>query len=392
MKIKFPLYILLFSITLKAFSQKTEVFSDEIIIDFSRKIMEINWIVPRMDTINVAENSFIVNFELKTHNEVNIINFFINGSPDNSAYESVRNINETNNEYHLNCKKEIKFKEGINEIIIAVKDAKENKQIFQRNIFIILKNSIKDLVRNDYALIFATNLYSEWNSLENPIPDAQTISDELSNNYGYKVELLKNPTQQDIMLKIKEYAKKSFNQLDQLFIFFAGHGQFDESYGQGYIVCADSKKNDEAKTTYIPHSVLRNAIDNIPVQHILLVMDVCYGGTFDPVITRSDSRGDDEIYKEQSPVAYLNRKLKFKTRKFITSGAKEYVSDGIPGRHSPFARKFIEALRSYGGTDEFLTLPELYEWLDKIIPIPKAGSFGTDEPGSNYIFIAGKND
>ena len=72
----------------------------------------------------------------------------------------------------------------------------------------------------------------------------------------------------------------------------------------------------------------------------------------------------------------------------MTSGGKEYVSDGIPGMHSPFSRKFLEALRSYGGSDEFLTLNELNTFLERIIPEPKAGSFGSDVPGSDFVFIS----
>jgi len=35
-----------------------------------------------------------------------------------------------------------------------------------------------------------------------------------------------------------------------------------------------------------------------------------------------------------------------------------------------------------------VTLPELYNWLEKLTPEPRVGSFGTDEPGSDFIFVA----
>ena len=60
---------------------------------------------------------------------------------------------------------------------------------------------------------------------------------------------------------------------------------------------------------------------------------------------------DDELDQFE----YINRKLKLKTRKFLTSGGKEYVSDGRPGQHSPFVRKLLEAIRSYGGDDSVLS-------------------------------------
>ena len=83
-------------------------------------------------------------------------------------------------------------------------------------------------------------------------------------------------------------------------------------------------------------------------------MDVCFGGTIDPLLARS--RSVEKIYAETTETEYLVRKLSKRTRKFLTSGSKEYVSDGIRGKHSPFAAKFVQALREVGGgTDRILT-------------------------------------
>jgi len=115
-------------------------------------------------------------------------------------------------------------------------------------------------------------------------------------------------------------------------------------------------------------------------------MDACFGGTFDPFIRSSSHRGggmDDELEQFE----YINRKLKLKTRKFLTSGGKEYVSDGRPGQHSPFVRKLLEAIRSYGGNDSVLTLTEIKSFVEKIDPEPRFGEFGTNQPGSDFIFV-----
>ena len=54
----------------------------------------------------------------------------------------------------------------------------------------------------------------------------------------------------------------------------------------------------------------------------------------------------------------------------------------------PFAAKILEALRNYGGNDKIITLPELMVYLEKINPEPRTGSFGDDEPGSDFVFVA----
>jgi hypothetical protein len=78
----------------------------------------------------------------------------------------------------------------------------------------------------------------------------------------------------------------------------------------------------------------------------------------------------------------------YKTRKFLTSGGKQYVSDGIPGQHSPFAKAFIEALRYKGGRDGILTLSEITPFVEKLKITPRAGEFGDNAPGSDFVFVA----
>jgi uncharacterized caspase-like protein len=241
--------------------------------------------------------------------------------------------------------------------------------------------------RTDYALIIATNEYNDWTDLTNPVNDAKAIATELQENYGYKVETLYNATKSQIVTKIREYAKKNYGTDDQLFIFIAGHGQFDEIGKDGYIVAKDSKLNDDTYDTYIPFSVLRTTIDNNPAKHVFVTMDVCFGGTFDQAIAK---RGDDrdQMYTDIPQNEYISKKLKFKTRIYMTSGGKQYVPDGRPGKHSPFASKFLEALRGYGGTYRVLTASKIWLSVETAKPEPKFGTFGDNEPGSEFVFQA----
>jgi len=237
----------------------------------------------------------------------------------------------------------------------------------------------------DYALIIATNDYTEMPNLINPLFDAKTIADELSNSYNFEVELVTNPSKTEILSSIRNYGKKMYGDEDQLFIFIAGHGEFDNVFNDGYIVAKDSRKEDEIKSTYISHSSLRTIVNSIPCKHIFLTMDVCFGGTFDPYTARSRGFGEyTSVDKEQ----YIKRKMKYKTRLYLTSGGKEYVPDGRPNYHSPFARRFIAALRSYGGEDGILTYTEMMSFVEKTTPEPRTGEFGDNEPGSDFLFIA----
>ena len=89
---------------------------------------------------------------------------------------------------------------------------------------------------------------------------------------------------------------------------------------------------------------------------------------------------------------YLVRKLTKRTRKFLTSGSREYVPDGAPGKNSPFASKFILALREIGGgSGRILTLAELNNYFQRLQTEARYGGFGSDDPASDFVFVAKKN-
>ena len=234
--------------------------------------------------------------------------------------------------------------------------------------------------------MFATNVYDYYTDLVNPVLDAQTIAAELGESYGVVSEVVVNPTLSETASLIREFASQNYEPEDNLMIFFAGHGIYDEIFKEGYVISRDSRTDDLGKTSYLSHSNLRTMINNINCPHIFLVMDVCFGGTFDPHLA-SMHRGVPAAYADISAEEFVDRKLKYKTRLYITSGGKEYVPDGRPGFHSPFARRFIESLRYYGGEDGVLTTSEILQYVEKVNPQPRFGEFGDNEPGSDFILV-----
>jgi hypothetical protein len=237
-----------------------------------------------------------------------------------------------------------------------------------------------------YALMFATNVYDYYSDLVNPVLDAQTIGAELSESYGVVSEVVVNPTLNEIASTLRDFATRSYQPEDNLMVFFAGHGIYDEVFKEGYVISRDSRMDDVGKTSYLSHSNLRTMVNNIACPHIFLVMDVCFGGTFDPHLAALH-RGSAVQYADITTREFVQRKLKYKTRLYLTSGGKEYVPDGRPGFHSPFARRFIESLRYYGGDDGVLTASEILQFVEKVNPQPRFGEFGDNEPGSDFILV-----
>jgi hypothetical protein len=85
---------------------------------------------------------------------------------------------------------------------------------------------------------------------------------------------------------------------------------------------------------------------------------------------------------------FIRRTLQFTTRQYLTSGGKQYVPDGRPGHHSPFASRLIDALRKTATSGGILTLAKLKSAVETLDPQPRAGGFGDDEPGSDFLFVA----
>jgi hypothetical protein len=242
-------------------------------------------------------------------------------------------------------------------------------------------------IGKNFALFFATDKYDEWNELVNPINDARTIKKELETNFGFTVEMIEGPTYQQIFEKLNEYAEKKFEDNDQLLVFFAGHGDFEDKTKEGFIVAKDTKapSKDKGRITYVSYPRLYQFVDNFPCRHTLLMMDACFSGTFDKRIAMA-SRGSDDEAMLSNP-DFIQQTMQYKTRRYITSGGKVYVGDGKPGAHSPFARQFLAVLRTYGGKEKIINLSKIIVGIERLQPQPCIDEFGTNEPGSDFFFI-----
>lgn len=340
----------------------------------------IVWQWPEQISSEVPEGKVIIKAGIKSTQKLKQVELYVNGRIP-PVDRGIGIAPATNFDYTI--EKQVTLTTGSNEIKIMAEN--ESGVITTESRVVNVKEAVI-AQRTDYALIIATNEYDEWDDLINPVFDATTIGDELKENYGYKVDMVLNPTKSELLRKLREYNSMNFLPNDQLFIFIAGHGKFDDLIKDGYLVCKDSKKVDETHESYLPFSYLRTAIDNNPSRHVFLVMDACFGGTFDQAIAKRG--GDDNMYTEITQDEYINKKLKYKTRLYLTSGAKEYVPDGRAGKHSPFASKLIESLRGYGGKNKVLTSQQVFWYVERVRPEPRFGTFGDNEPGSEFVFVA----
>lgn len=369
----------------QGFSDKTNAIQ----LDFTKpvvatKLPNISWTSPRAEVSNSVEEKISVQAEINSDIKLKTVRVELSSGGETR----IRQIALGTSDFSKSITQPMTLMPGENTVKIFVENEKGGI-VSSSRVVLSGKDAIADAVdinRKDYALLFATDNYENWNDLVNPINDARTIAQILKDKYKFEVELIENPTLEEINSKLVDYNTKRFNPQDQLFIFFAGHGYFDQTLKEGFLVASNSLKNDPGMTSYMSHLLLRERINNMKAEHIFLAMDACFGGSFDPVLAKS--RGED-VLDEAADKQYLVKKLTKRTRKFLTSGSIEYVSDGVAGKHSPFAEKFILALKEIGGgTGRILSLLELHPYFLKLASEPRFGSFGSDDPASDFVFVA----
>jgi hypothetical protein len=389
MKIRafFTFALLLGGVALFAQDRSSARSQGQVYLDFKSLPATITWVEPAEVGTTVKEKILNLKVGIEAENEILSAVIYVNDVPL-EARLGFKKTNSLADRFDKFIDREITLTDGVNNIKLVVTNA--DGTMVEQSISVMKEVDVVASLENnrkDYALVFGTNEYSEWDPLTNPVFDAETIAEELKDNYGFEVDVVLNATKAEMEQKLVALYDRSYQENDQLLIFFAGHGNFDERTTRGFIVASDSKLSDPTGSSYLSYSNLRDLVDNVNCKHTMLMLDACFGGTFDQNIARAGSRGHDNA-DMASRTEFIERKLKFQTRMYVTSGGKEYVRDGRPGHHSPFAKQFLAALRDYGGADGILTKSELRSYMEVLSQQPRMGDFGQYEPGSDFIFIA----
>lgn len=184
----------------------------------------------------------------------------------------------------------------------------------------------------NFLLLIGINTYTHFPNLENARRDTETFRDLLHQKYQFEPEHTialfdENATRRNILQKLKQYAK-SLTANDNLLIYHAGHGYFDESLSLGYFIPSEGEKRDDS--TFVSNTDIRDRIRAIQAHHIFLITDSCFSGS----LLRSVGGNRYEQTVDQNPSRWV-----------FASGRIEKVEDGLVGRHSPFAKYLLMYLR-----------------------------------------------
>jgi WD40 repeat protein len=246
------------------------------------------------------------------------------------------------------------------------------------NLFISVQKPVVPVEQKYYALLIGINDYQseDLKDLDNPIKDAQSLYDILTSKYLFdkeNVTFLKNPTHAEIVTTLYGYSK-NLTDKDNLLIFYAGHGWWDEKNQLGYWFPSDASKS--TPVNWFRNSELRDYITSIEAKHILLIADACFGGAI------FKSRGVDFTDAAQN-IKKLDERA---SRKAMTSGILEEVPDV-----SVFIKYLVQRLTENEEkylASEFLFTSFKASVMDNSTSIPQFGTIqNVGDDGGDFIFI-----
>jgi len=277
----------------------------------------------------------------------------------------------------------LKLLQGENEIRLVASDNKDN---INEKVYIVAYNpvvTLEDRITKEakyYGLIIGIDNYldDKLPDLDNPIHDAEKIYRTLTSKYTFdsnNMLLLKDASRDEIVLALDSLANRVTSD-DNVLIFYAGHGKWDEKANVGYWLPSDASFNTRAN--WFRNSTLVDYLKTIDSKHTLLITDACFAGSI--FKTRAGFASQDRAFE----VLY-----ELSSRKAMTSGHMTKVPD-----RSSFTRYLIERLNENKKT--YLSSEQLFSSfriavINNSDAIPQYGEIrNVGDEGGDFIFLMKK--
>lgn len=327
-------------------------------------INEINWVAPSLNAVTTSRSNYTIQARVTSNENLSVVNIFIN------------------DQFHKN---------------IIVKSSQGNRVDIEENVDLTLGNNViriegvsisgkkvedKVFINYDlssaryYALIIAVEEYDDpsINDLSEPINDADKFFKIISSQYTFNQEditYLKNPTKADIIGTLHKM-RGLISEEDNLLIYYAGHGYWDEEMSTGYWLPRDAESDNPVN--WLPNTDLTNYLNVLKTKHTLLVADACFsGGIFKTRSAFNNMGSIEKLYKLPS-------------RKAITSGTLKEVPD-----QSVFIEYLLKRLDS--NQDKYLSSEQLFSSMRTAVMnnsdnVPQYGTIqNVGDEGGDFVFI-----
>ena len=230
-----------------------------------------------------------------------------------------------------------------------------------------------------HALVIGNSRYTNWPSLITPEADANRAADILREQYGFNVRVLLNATRFDILQKLNAM-RKELTDNDNLLIYYAGHGHWEEKIKRGYWVPTDGDL--ESNVNWISTVAITDILGAMSAGHILVVADSCYSGA----LTRSALARLEAGKSEKARQHWFKVMAEKRSRTVLSSGDLQPVLDSGGGNHSVFAKAFLDVLDN---NDEVLSGQHLHSQVSAQVAYAASAELVEQNPQYAPIRFAG---
>ncbi|MCB0599191.1 MAG: caspase family protein [Lewinellaceae bacterium] len=191
-------------------------------------------------------------------------------------------------------------------------------------------------VRKAHFLGIGIDEYQHFPKLSNAAKDVQDIADILRGQYQFDpdnmVLLFNEQASREGIINALEAMVNTLDGDNDLTIYYSGHGHLNDKTGKGFWIPADAEPG--APAGYIPNTVVKGYIEDIPAFHTFLISDSCFSGS---LFVEGKMRSANEAIEDLDSRS---------SRWALCSGRHdEEVYDGNPGENSPFAQSILQQLK-----------------------------------------------
>ena len=190
-----------------------------------------------------------------------------------------------------------------------------------------------------HALVIGNNEYAHLPDLKTARGDAQAVAKLLETRYGFKTTVLLNADRYAILSTLNKL-RAELSEDDNLLIYYAGHGELDRANDRGNWLPVDAEPDSTAN--WISNIQITDVLNSMLIRQIMVVADSCYSGT----LTRAALAQLDGGVSDKGRVKWIKVMATKRARVVLSSGGVQPVLDSGGGKHSVFAKAFIEVLRS----------------------------------------------
>ena len=185
------------------------------------------------------------------------------------------------------------------------------------------------------ALVIGLDKYTDKRipQLVSAVNDARAISDAFSNQMGYDVTLLQNPSKAEIVKWFNRIVVE-MNDTNSFVVYFAGHGELVEKTKMGYWIPGDASASDPS--TWVSNNDISRWLANVNSKQVAVIADSCYSGTL-ALDIQANSIGLTSKVADDF--------LRKRTITVMSSGSDEPVADTGKSGHSVFAWNLLEEIK-----------------------------------------------